>query len=141
MASKVTTVRLTCAIVGALAVAPAIALAFAPADGHYSGTCGPGSGGPKPCEMSLTVTGSSASHRVTHLMFEPPSCLINNDTSTNTPLQADGSFGFSLQYSNTNHLKVTIQGKFISASKIKVTMIATCQGFGTKTRTMTLHRA
>ena len=141
MASKVTTVRVVCAIVAALALAPAIALAFAPSDGHYSGTCGAGAGGPKPCEMSLNVTGGGASHRVTKLMFEPPSCLINNDTSTNTPLAPDGSFAFSLQYNNTNHFKVTIRGKFTSASRIKVTMIATCQGFGTKTRTMTLRRA
>ena len=140
MTLKVTAVRLTCAIAGMLAIAPAVALAFAPSDGHYAGTCGAGSGGPKPCEVSLTVTGGAAGHRVTNLMFEPPSCLINNDTSTNTPLRPDGSFGFSLQYNNTNHLKVTISGRFVSASKIRVTMIASCQGFGTKTRNLTLSK-
>ena len=140
MALKVTAGRLTCAIAGALAIAPAVALAFAPSDGHYAGTCGAGAGGPKPCEVSLTVTGGTSGHRVTKLMFEPPSCLINNNTSTDTPLRGDGSFGFSLQYNNTNHLKVTISGKFTSASKIKVTMTASCQGFGTKTRHLTLRR-
>ncbi len=65
-------------------------------------------------------------------MFEPPSCLINNDTTTNTPLRPDGSFAPRCNSNNTNHLKVTISGRFVSASKIKVTMTATCQGFGTK---------
>lgn len=140
MALKVTTARLTCVIGAVLAISPGIAVAFEPSDGHYSGTCGRGSGGPKPCEVSLTVTGGLSGHRVRNLMFEPPSCLINNNTSTSTPLQADGSFGFTLQYANTNHLKVTMSGRFITATKIKVTMIATCQGFGTKTRTLTLRK-
>lgn len=140
MTFKVTAARLTCAIAGALAITPAVALAFAPSDGHYAGTCGAGSGGPKPCEVILTVTGAGSGQRVMNLMFEPPICLINNDTSTDTPLHPGGTFGFSLQYSNTNHLKVTISGKFISASKIKVTMIASCQGFGTRTRNLTLHK-
>lgn len=139
MALKLTSVRLTWATVAVLAIVPGVALALKPSNGHYSGTCGTGSGGPKPCEVSLTVTGAS-NHRVTNLMFEPPSCLINNNTSTSTPLRPDGSFAVTLQYANTNHFKVTIRGKFVTAAKIKVTMIATCQGFGTTTRTLTLRK-
>ena len=104
--------------------------------GSFVGTCGKDATGAKPCQVSFTL--SDAGKRITDFRFEPPSCLVNNNTVTTTPVQSGDSFGFVITY-NGGSPKFAILGKILSATKATVTLKASCQG-KTTTRSMTLTK-
>lgn len=106
------------------------------AKGSFYGTCGKDASGVKPCQVSFTL--AAGGHRIKNLRFEPPACLVNNNTSSTLPVQPDGSFNITISY-NGGSPKFTIAGKILSPTSAKVTLTATCNGKTTR-RTMKLTK-
>lgn len=104
--------------------------------GIYSGTCGAdASGKANACQVSFSL--SAGGRRIVNLRFEPPACLLNNDTETSLPVGAGGSFNVTITFDHGTP-KFTISGQILSASKATATISASCSG-KTTTRTLTLH--
>ena len=89
------------------------------------------------CFVSFSL--AAGGKRINGLRFEPPACLVNNNTSTTLPVNSDGSFNVTITF-NHGAPKFTIQGKIVSASKATATISATCAG-KTTTRTLTLSKS
>ena len=107
------------------------------AAGSFKGSCGTdATGKADACNLSFSL--SPGGKRITSLRFEPPACLINNNTSTTLPINADGSFNVTITF-NHGTPKFTITGKIVSATKATATITAMCSG-KTTTRTLTLSK-
>jgi hypothetical protein len=115
--------------------APTTAPTLAP--GSFKGSCGTdATGKANACNVSFSL--APGGKKITSLRFEPPACLINNNTSTTLPVNPDGSFNVTITF-NHGTPKFTITGKIVSATKATGTISATCSG-KTTTRTLTLTK-
>ncbi len=104
--------------------------------GTFLGTCGKDATGAKPCQVSFMLT--DRGQRVANLQFEPPSCLVNNKTSSTVPVLPGRRFKLSITLGSDSP-RFMIVGRIVSGTKAIATLTATCHG-KTTTRTATLTK-